>query len=95
LSRIQFTPEAARDLNEIWDYIARDNVDAASRFTATIEETCRLLAASPEMGRRRPELARDLRSFPVGSYVVFYRPVGRGVEIVRVLSAARDIPSLF
>ena len=64
-------------------------------FTDTIEEKCRLLGASPEMGRGRPELAPDLRSFPVGNYVIFYRPVRGGVEVVRVLRAARDIPSLF
>jgi len=95
LSRVRFTPEARTDLHDIWDYIARDNVDSASRFTDTIEEKCRLLGASPEMGRGRPELAPDLRSFPVGNYVIFYRPVRGGVEVVRVLSAARGIPSLF
>jgi toxin ParE1/3/4 len=95
LSRVRFTPEARNDLHEIWDYIARDSVDAASHFTNTIEEKCRLLSASPEVGRGRPELAADLRSFPVGNYVIFYKPVRGGIEIVRVLSAARDIASLF
>src|SRR5437016_3531351 len=60
LSRVRFTPEARTDLHDIWDYIARDNVDSASRFTDTIEEKCRLLGASPEIGRGRPELAPDL-----------------------------------
>ena len=73
MSRVRFTPEARTDLHDIWDYIARDNVDSASRFTDTIEEKCRLLGASPEMGRGRPELAPDLRSFPVGNYVIFVR----------------------
>lgn len=95
MSRVRFTPEARADLHEIWDYIAQDSVDSASRFTDAIEEKCRLLGASPEMGRARPELAPDLRSFPVGKYVIFYRPVRGGTEVVRVLSAARDIPSLF
>ena len=47
------------------------------------------------MGRARPELAADLRSFPVGNYIIFYRPIEDGVEIVRVLSGARDIDALF
>ena len=94
MSRVRFTPEARSDLHEIWDYIARDSVEAASRFTDTIAETCRLLGASPQIGRARPELAPGLRSFPVGNYVIFYKPVRGGIEVVRVLSAARDIPSL-
>jgi len=86
---------AERDLLEIWTYIARDNPSAADRFLDLIGEKCDLLAASPEMGRRREDLAPSLRSFPVGRYVIFYRPGERGIQVVRVLSAYRDIAALF
>jgi toxin ParE1/3/4 len=33
----------------------------------------------------------NLRSFPVGSYVIFYIPVSDGVEVVRVMSGRQDI----
>jgi toxin ParE1/3/4 len=46
---------------------------------------------NPLIGRARPELAADLRSFPVGNYVLFYRPIADGVELVRALSGHRDI----
>jgi toxin ParE1/3/4 len=46
------------------------------------------------MGRSRPELAPNLRSFPVGQYVIFYLPLAKGVEIVRVLHGARDFESI-
>jgi toxin ParE1/3/4 len=46
------------------------------------------------MGRSRPELATDLRSFPVGHYVIFDVPLPKGVEIVRVLHGSRDIESI-
>jgi len=52
------------------------------------------LAAMPEMGRRREELAMHLRSFPVGRYIIFYRSMQEGIEIVRVLHGARDLPPL-
>jgi hypothetical protein len=39
---------------------------------------------------RRPADSH-LRSFSVGNYVVFYRPMQSGVEVVRVIHAARDI----
>ena len=95
MSRARFTPEARADLHDIWDYIARHSISAASRFTDTIEEKCGLLAAAPEIGRARPELAPGIRSFPVGNYVIFYRRGRSGIDVIRVLSAARDIPSLF
>jgi toxin ParE1/3/4 len=47
------------------------------------------------MGRLRPELVPKLRSFPVGEYVVFYRSIRDGIEVVRVLNGARDIGRLF
>ena len=28
-------------------------------------------------------------------YLIFYRPVGSGIEVVRVLHAARDFPTIF
>lgn len=36
-------------------------------------------------------LQRGLRSFPVGSYLVFYVPASDGIEIVRVMSGRQDI----
>jgi toxin ParE1/3/4 len=86
---------AELDLLEIWSHIAKDSASAADRFLDLIGEKCDLLAASPDMGRRREELAPSLRSFPVGRYVIFYRPRERGIQVVRVLSAYRDIAALF
>jgi toxin ParE1/3/4 len=31
----------------------------------------------------------------VGNYVVFYRPIENGIEVVRVLHGRRDIAALF
>jgi ParE toxin of type II toxin-antitoxin system, parDE len=46
---------------------------------------------NPRAGRARPELAAEIRSFPVGSYVLFYRPIATGVELVRVRNGYLDI----
>jgi toxin ParE1/3/4 len=45
----------------------------------------------PGCGREEPKFARDLRSFPVGNYLIFYRPIQNGIALVRVLHGARDI----
>jgi toxin ParE1/3/4 len=39
-------------------------------------------------------LVLTLRSFPVGNYVIFYREVSEGIEIIRVLHGARDIEGI-
>ena len=94
-ARVRFFPEARADLHQIWDYIAEDDVEAATRLVDLVEEKCTLLARSPDIGRVRDELAPGLRSFPVGRYAIFYRRAKGGIEIVRVLSGWRDIPALF
>lgn len=87
-------PRALADLAGIWAFIAQDSVNHADRFAGLIDRQLRALACQPHMGRSRPELAADLRSFPVGRYVIFYVPFAKGVEVVRVLHGARDIESL-
>jgi antitoxin ParD1/3/4/toxin ParE1/3/4 len=53
MSGYAFHPDAFADLDEIWEYIAQDNVDAADRVLADIHSTLTLLAGSPQIGHRR------------------------------------------
>jgi toxin ParE1/3/4 len=76
---IQSAP-AEVDLLEIWLYIAADSPAAADRLLSSIDDTCRLLARFPKMGRRRDDLSKGLRSLPEGNYVIFYRPIKAGIE---------------
>ena len=46
MSGYAFHPDAFADLDEIWEYIAQDNVDAADRVLADIHSTVTLLAGS-------------------------------------------------
>lgn len=95
MSRVRVAEEAEGDLVEIWVFIAQDNVDAADEFLERVHDTCQKLARSPGMGRDRSDLARGIRSFPVGTYLIFYRKARRGIEVARVLSGFRDLPPLF
>ena len=89
-------PSAEADLAEIWEYIARDSPENADRFVYRIFQICQeSLASSPNMGRPREELALRLRSLIFEDYIIFYRPIENGVEIVRVLHGRRDIEELF
>jgi toxin ParE1/3/4 len=86
--------EAEADLEEIGDYIARENPVRAVSFIDEIEATCQKLAEQPLMGRSRDELRPSLRSFPHGAYLVFYRPLDNGVVVVRVLHGRRNLSRL-
>lgn len=89
------TSQANLDLVEIALRIAKENPTAAERWLNSIDKKCQMLAQMPDLGRRRSDLAPELRGLPVGSYVIFYRPIPDGIQIIRVLHGARDIPPLF
>ena len=78
-----------QDYREIWHYIALDSPDAADQFLRRLDAKLQVYAENPEMGTRRGNLSSGLRSFPVGNYVIFYRVVDGGIELVRTLHGAR------
>lgn len=95
MSKYRVSPQAEGDLIEMWQYISSDGVEAANSLLDSFTEKFELIAEYPKVGRARPELGRNLRSFPAGRYVIFYRPKSDAVEIVRVLHSARDIDAIF
>ena len=94
MNQFGISAAARSDLDDIWLYIAQHNIEAADRLISAIVSRFPKLAAIPELGRQRPELGSQLRSFPVGRHVIFYHPMKNGIEIVRVLHGARDLPPL-
>lgn len=95
MGRVRRTPQSKVDYLEIWLYVANDSIDAADRLVKTFDDKLKLLADNPGIGPVRDDLARELRSFPVGSYVIYYRPVKGGIELMRILHGARDARRAF
>jgi len=85
------SPQAEIDITAIWNFIAADSVRAADAVIGRIEQTFDMLADAPFAGRSRDELRSNLRSFPVGNYIIFYVPLPDGVEVVRVMHGRQDI----
>src|ERR1700722_7512180 len=73
MSIVVVRPRALTDLAEIWAYIARQSADdsliQADAFVDLVDRKFQALSRRPGIGRRRPELAPDIRSFSVGRYV--------------------------
>ncbi len=92
--RIHFSDQARADLGEIWDYLAERSEKTADQKLDRIKATCQLFVDTPELGRRREEFRAGLRSFPIDSYLIFYRVGIERVDILRVLHGARNLEDL-
>ena len=95
MPRILRTPDSRSDYDEIWSYIAVRNLDAADRLVMQFDATLSVIATTSLMGRDVSELGVNLRCFPVGNYLIFYRPIEEGIQLIRVLHGARDITPEF
>ncbi len=89
------SPEAKRDIDEIWYYIAQDSSLAADGLIDELHHVFSLLAANSQMGRSRLDIGIRVRQLPHKNYNVFYVPTAGGVEIYRVLHGARDLIQIF
>jgi toxin ParE1/3/4 len=90
MASVDRSARAEIDLIEIWTGIGRDDPVAADRQLDRIDEACKMLATHPHAGKKRDDLAPDLRFYPVGNYLIFYVPSGNGVAVARIIHAARD-----
>jgi toxin ParE1/3/4 len=94
--RFVLSEAAAGDLRDIHDHIAADDPAAARRVLEDIRTAMHRLTDHPGLGHLRDDLADEaLRVWTVHSYLVIYRPDGRPLQVVRVLSGYRDIAVLF
>lgn len=88
-------PRAEADLLDIWRYIAQDSSANADRMLDRIRDTLNRLAVMPFIGQARFDLAPGLRMFPVGNYLIFFRPIENGIEVIRILHGRRNITGRF
>ncbi len=91
----QLTPQATEDIDGIWWFIARDNLEATDRVETEIIATCHRLAKHPMMGTKRQDLTHlpvrfwTVTMFP--NYVIVYRPETVPLNVIAVLHGKRDL----
>ncbi len=78
-------------------YVGEAGEEVAAHIVSRIEEKCRIIAETPgSIGRFRPEVGEDVRSFPVAPHVVFYRLTAETMYVARILHGRQDLrPDLF
>ena len=92
--------EAEADLEEIGDYIARDNPARAIAFVQELIARCRYLAETPDAFPLVPRYTHrqfahlGIRRLVHGRYLVFYRVTPERVEVLHILNGARDIEAI-
>ncbi|MEP7008649.1 MAG: type II toxin-antitoxin system RelE/ParE family toxin [Sphingomonas bacterium] len=95
---LRYSDAAQNDLATIALYIARESNSraVAVEFVERLRHKCRQLGSLPgTLGTARPELRPDIRSTPLGNYVIFFRYGDGLVEIVNVLEGHRDIDAFY
>ena len=84
-------PEARFDLDEIWEYIRADNLDAANRVIEEILSAIRGLVPFPNTGHRRPDLTtRPVRFIRVRDYLIAYAPDEKPLWVIAVMHGHRS-----
>jgi toxin ParE1/3/4 len=64
--------------------------DQRSAYEHLIRDTFAILALTPGIGRTRDDLAKGLRSHPVGSHVLYYWNTDSALLIAHILHNRRD-----
>jgi toxin ParE1/3/4 len=102
MARVLKRAAAKRDLTDHFIFFGENaSVDVARRFLHAANVSFQALAKMPELGAQRifrnPRWS-GVRAWPVKGferYLIFYRPLADGVQILRVIHGARDIERLF
>ena len=93
-------PKARADLYDHFLYTGERQYDAATRFLRQARRAFVDLAEMPMSGRAMETDDPALNGIRIGHiagyrrYLIFYRPLDDGVDILRVLHGGRDLPSI-
>ncbi len=94
MPQVRHTARARRDLIEIWLEIASVNSAAADDLYNRLEARVEILNRFAKAGPLRPDIAADARVLVERPYLILYRIITDGVQIVRVLHGTRNIDRL-
>ena len=95
MNKLVISPEAARDLDEIKQYMISElkNPTAARRVVRSITRDLRILEHHAEAGPSVAALtgySSDLRILVCGNYIAVYKVEGSTVLVARVINARQD-----
>jgi toxin ParE1/3/4 len=92
LKTVTFLPAADADLIGIWHYTAEEWGDErADRYITQIRKRIEGLTTGATASRGADDVRKGLRRAVAGSHAIFFRDIGAGIEVVRVLHQSMDV----
>ncbi len=94
-------PQAERDIEECFVFIAENNLDKGVYFLVAVEDSIEQFAKFPFLGNTRNfqnVQFQDVRMWRVKgfeNYLIFYSVKDETIEVIRVLHSSRNIDDLF
>lgn len=95
MRQLVFLTSAREDLIKILVHVTENSgrLGTARTVVASRRAPCQKLAILPgTLGRPRPELRHDIRSFPFRNHVIYFRLRDDVLEVVNILHSRRDVP---
>ncbi|MDH3598736.1 MAG: type II toxin-antitoxin system RelE/ParE family toxin [Candidatus Tectomicrobia bacterium] len=100
----RFHQRAREDVEELWLFIAQEDIAAADRYLDELEERAHTYAMHPDIGQIEPDIAERLeramglefpvditiRSFLHRNHRCYYIPDDEGIYILRVIDMRRE-----
>jgi plasmid stabilization system protein ParE len=96
-----WTHAAEADVEAIYEWIARRDGrrSTAKKNVRELRQQCdeyaEAFAAGSVIGTARPDLGDSHRLFAYKRWVIIFRPMAGGIEVLRLLEGSRDYPRLF
>jgi plasmid stabilization system protein ParE len=91
--KIIWSPLAVEGLENIYDYISRDNITAAEKTVESILMKVEKLSKFFERGRKVPEAKRDdIREIFEGEYRIIYRIETKRIVILTIRNFKQLLP---
>lgn len=83
--KILWSPLSVERLEEIFEYISKNNSQAAQKMVSRIFKKVETLSEYPERGRKVPEVKREeIREVFLGEYRIIYRVESNKVIVLTI-----------
>lgn len=93
MPKYTLTNKALEDLSKIWDYTFEIWSEAqADKYYYMILDSCEELANEIVIGRKYPEINKDILGYKIGQHIIFYRRLkSNRIEVARILHIRVDL----
>lgn len=93
--RLEWSPHARRDVEDIYDYIARDDPHAAAAWTDRLIERAEKATTTPRTGRIVPEWKDPhIREVLLRTYRIIYRIEADCLRVLTVIEGHKRLKKL-